>query len=124
VTKRPFRAAFVEAADGIFRTLVTQRNFRIQGIIAICVLAVAAILHLDPWSWGILVLSIVLVLASELFNTCLEHLIDLVQPETHPLARAAKHAGAAAVLAASIGAAAAGCIIFGTAIVHRLRPHW
>jgi diacylglycerol kinase len=124
VTKRPFRAAFVEAADGIFRTLVTQRNFRIQGIIAICVLAVAAILHLDPWSWGILVLSIVLVLASELFNTCLEHLIDLVQPGTHPLARAAKHAGAAAVLAASIGAAAAGCIIFGTAIVHRLRPHW
>jgi undecaprenol kinase len=124
VAKRPFRTAFVDAADGIFQALVTQRNFRIQGIIAICVLVLAAIVHVSLWSWAILVLAIALVLASELFNTCLEHLIDLVQPEAHPLARAAKHAGAAAVLAASIGAAAAGCIIFGTAIVHRLRPHW
>jgi undecaprenol kinase len=123
VANRPFRAAFVDAADGILQALVTQPNFRIQAIIAVIALLIAAILHLHVASWAIIVTAIGLVLAAELFNTCLEHIVDLVQPEAHPLARAAKHAGAGAVLVASIAAAIAGLIIYGAAIAHLLRHH-
>jgi len=57
--------------------------------------------------------AIGLVVAAELFNTSLEHIVDLVQPDDHPLARAAKHAGAGAILIASLIAVAAGIYLYG-----------
>lgn len=120
MNKRPFFAAFADAADGLWHTFVAQPNFRIQLGLGLLAVAVAVVLRFDARSWAILVLAIGFVLAAELFNTCLEHVIDLIQPETHPLARVAKHAGAAAVLAASIAAAVMGAIVYGQALAHVL----
>jgi len=78
-------------------------------------------LHFDTIRWVAVILTIGFVLAAELFNTCLEHVVDLIMPDTHPLARAAKHAGAAAVLAASIAAAAVGIVLYGQALAVLLR---
>jgi len=69
--------------------------------------------------WTLLALAIGFVLGAELFNTCLEHVVDLVQPDDHPLARAAKHAGAGAVLVASLMAAIAGIYLYGGALLAR-----
>lgn len=118
---RPFLAAFVDAADGIAHALQNQPNFRIQLAIALVAVIGASLLHFDTQSWVIITILIGLVLAAELFNTCLEHVIDLIQPETHPLARSAKHAGAAAVLVASITAAVVGAIVYGQALAHLFR---
>jgi diacylglycerol kinase (ATP) len=121
--KRPFTAAFADAADGIVQAIVAQPNFRIQVILGLAALVGAWILHLSTTSWLIVILAIGFVLAAELFNTCLEHFVDLVQPEAHPLARFTKHAGAAAVLTASVAAAAVGIIIYGQALARVLRHH-
>ncbi len=117
---RPFFAAFADAADGVWHAFVAQPNFRIQLSLAVVAIGVAALLRFDARSWSVLVLAIGFVLAAELFNTCLEHVVDLVQPDAHPLARSAKHAGAAAVLVASITAAVMGAIIYGQALAHVL----
>jgi diacylglycerol kinase len=53
-----------------------------------------------------LVLSVFLVLAAEVANTALEALVDLVTPETHPIARVAKDCGAGAVLLLVLGSVA------------------
>jgi diacylglycerol kinase len=119
--RRPFFEAFANAADGVIHAFIDQPNFRIQlGIAVIAVLAAFA-LHFDAFRWVALILTIGFVLAAELFNTCLEHVVDLIMPESHPLARAAKHAGAAAVLAASIAAAIVGVFLYGQAVAAWLR---
>ena len=82
--------------------------------------ALAALFHFDAVHWLVLSAAIGLVLAAELFNTSLEHIVDLAQPDDHPLARAAKHAGAGAVLIASLMAVAAGIYLYGGALLARL----
>ena len=55
--------------------------------------------------WALLLLNCGLVLAAELFNTALEHLIDLLHPGLHPSIKIAKDCAAGAVLILSISAA-------------------
>jgi diacylglycerol kinase len=119
--RRSLFAAFADATDGIFHAFLDQPNFRIQLGIAVIALIAAFVLRFDEVQWVALLLTIGFVLAAELFNTCLEHVVDLIMPDTHPLARAAKHAGAAAVLAASIAAAAVGAVLYGQALSAWLR---
>ncbi len=121
VPNRPFLAAFADAADGIAHAVMHQPNFRIQLVIAVIAVIGAALLHFDTNTWLLVIVMIAFVLAAELFNTCLEHVMDLIQPDTHPLARSAKHAGAAAVLVASIAAAVVGAVVYGQALAHLFR---
>lgn len=65
---------------------------------------------MTEWRW--IVLSIALVLVSELLNTAIEALVDLVSPGYHALAKRAKDAAAAAVLLAAIAAVIIGCTVF------------
>jgi len=53
-----------------------------------------------------------LVLTMEMINTALEHAVDLVTREYHPLAKAAKDVAAAAVMLAVVLALAVGALIF------------
>lgn len=114
--RRSLFEAFANAADGIIHAFIDQPNFRIQLGIAVIAALAAALLRFGSFQWMILLLTIGFVLAAELFNTCLEHVVDLIMPESHPLARSAKHAGAAAVLAASIAAAIVGIFLYGQAV--------
>ena len=49
---------------------------------------------------------------AEFFNTSLEYVVDLVSPEFHPLAKAAKDTASAGVLMMAIISAVVGLIIF------------
>ena len=57
---------------------------------------------------------------TELFNTALEALTDLVSPEYHPNAKAAKDAAAAAVLLSALTAGIVGLIVLGPPLLQRL----
>lgn len=94
-----------------------QPNFRVQVFLGVLAVALAAVLRFNVTRWVVLVLVIGSVLAAELFNTCLEHIVDLIQPDSHPLARAAKHAGAGAVLVVSLMALFAGIYLYGSALL-------
>jgi undecaprenol kinase len=116
LSNRTFLHAVADAADGICQAFVDQPNFRVQIVLAILAVIVAAFLRFSLFQWMILALTICLVLAAELFNTCVEHVVDLVQPDSHPLARAAKHAGAGAVLVVSAMAIIIAVYLYGGAI--------
>lgn len=113
----------MDATDGLAAALLQQPNFRIQLVIALIAITAAALLRFSLAQWIVVILVIGIVLAAELFNTCLEHVTDLVEPELHPLARSAKHAGAAAVFVASIAAAIVGILLYGQALAQKLTPH-
>ena len=53
------------------------------------------------------VLAAVIVIVAEMVNTALEHFVDMVTQEYHPLAAKVKNIAAGAVLPAAVGAAAA-----------------
>ncbi|MCX8024718.1 MAG: diacylglycerol kinase family protein [Thermanaerothrix sp.] len=112
--------AFRHAFRGLGYVLRTQKNAWIHALATILVMVLAFWLGLDPLRWAILIFAIGLVWLSEAFNTALEAFIDLVNPDTHPLAGIAKDTAAAAVLIAAITAAIVGILILGLPLFQRL----
>ncbi len=113
-------AAFGYAARGIAYAWRTQRNVRIQTAIAVLVIAAAVWLRVGALEWALLVTAIAVVLASELLNTAIEALVDMVSPHANPLAGAVKDACAAAVVVAVIGAVLIGLLVLGPPLLDRV----
>lgn len=104
-------AAFGYAWAGLTAAWQTQRNVRIQLVLAAIVVVAGLVFHLAALGWAAIALATAFVLAAELLNTALEAVVDLASPEYHPLAKRAKDVAAAAVLVASVGAVAAGVLV-------------
>ena len=119
MAERSFLRALADAADGVAQSFREQRNFRIQLLIAVLVVVAAAIVKFDATRWAILALTIGVVLAAELANTAIERAVDCAASGTDERAKAAKHAGAAAVLVASIAAVVVGAWLFAGALLRR-----
>ena len=112
--------AFGFAFEGISYTVRTQHNMRIHMVIAACVLVLSVFFRLTPIEWAVILICIGLVLMTEMLNTAIEAIIDLVSPEYHPLAKIAKDIGAGMVVVFSVLAAIIGCIVFTQAILRML----
>jgi len=108
--------SFSHAGRGLLILCLSELHFRIHLSAATLAITLGLFFQISSVEWLILILTIFAVLVTEVFNTALEHLIDLVQQEHHPLARDAKDLAAAAVLLASIAAAIVGIILFGPPI--------
>jgi len=105
--------SFRFASGGLIHVLMNQRNFQIQLVVGIVVVIGAWLLHFNRIEWLILILTIGLVLASELINTVVEVVVDLaVKERLIPDAKIAKDVAAAAVLVTSIFAVILGLILF------------
>jgi diacylglycerol kinase len=112
------------AWQGIIFAFHYERNMRIHVVIAAIALLLTAVLDISVQETLFILLALVLVIMSELFNTAIEKTLDVAQPEPHPLARAAKDCAAAAVLICSIFAAAVGVIVFGRHLMEGLSWRW
>ncbi len=96
------------ALGGIAHSLRSERSMRVHvGALAL-VAIVMIVLAPPPQWWAMVALACGAVLATELINTSLEHLADLLHPDEHPSIRIVKDCAAAAVLVASVAAAAVG----------------
>jgi len=109
---KKFIQSFSFAISGIRKALSGQRNMRIHVGIAMLVLAAGVYVELSAVDWCFVALAIGLVMSTELMNTAVESLVDLVEPRHHPVAGKIKDIAAGAVLVAAIAAAAIGCIVF------------
>lgn len=101
------------AMNGIGYGMRTQRHMRFHAAAAAAVVAVGLTVGLSPAQWGLLLLTVAVVMAAELMNTAIEKVVDMISPDPHPLAKAAKDTAAGAVLIAAIAAAVIGIIILG-----------
>jgi diacylglycerol kinase len=101
------------ALSGWWHVIRTQQNAWIHAIATVSVVLVAIWLKLPRRDWAILVLPIAMVWTAEFLNTALEIVVDLASPDLHPLARAGKDVGAAAVLIAATTAMIVGVLIMG-----------
>jgi diacylglycerol kinase (ATP) len=90
------------ALQGIASALRSEASFRQQTFMAFALLGILIWRNPPMVWWAILLINCALVLAAELFNTALEHTLDLVSPEIHPSVKLAKDCSAGAVLVLSM----------------------
>jgi diacylglycerol kinase len=77
-------------------------------------------LRLPADQWAILAATSGLVLVSEITNTVVEGIVDLICPDYHPLAKTVKDAMAGAVVLAAMIAVVVGLLILGPPLWSRL----
>ncbi|RZA00727.1 MAG: diacylglycerol kinase family protein [Sphingobacteriaceae bacterium] len=109
---KKFIRSFDYAFKGIGYATKTQLNFRVELVTAALSVCLGFALHIDINEWQWVLLNIVLVLITELFNTAIEFLTDLVSPGYNELAGRVKDVSAGAVLIACVFALTSGTIIF------------
>jgi diacylglycerol kinase (ATP) len=104
--------SFGFAFKGVAYATSSQLNFRIHlGATVLAIIAGFALhISVDEWQW--VALSITLVLVTEIFNTMIETLVDLVSPGYNEKAGHIKDMSAGAVVIAALFAIITGLIIF------------
>jgi diacylglycerol kinase len=109
---RSWRDKFRSAFAGLCLAIRTERSFAVHLPMAAAVTVCAALLRVSPVETCILILCVSLVLSAEILNTAIEYLARETSREQRPGIAAALDMSSAAVLVASLGAAAVGTIIF------------
>ena len=108
--------SFGYAFKGLGYALKTEHNLWIHSLLALAAIAFGLWLEITPTEWLFVISAIGFVIVSELFNSSIEILVDLISPEQNTKAGLIKDISAGAVLLSAITAALIGLIIFGPKI--------
>ena len=119
VSRRVVRS-FYYAFAGVGYLLRTQRNARIEVMLALAACVVGAWVGISRTEWAIIAFTIALVLILEGLNTAVEMCVDLAMPRRHPLAKHAKDLAAGMVLIASVASVCVGLLVLGPPLVRKL----
>ena len=112
ISPKKLRHSFQYAFSGMADMLRQEPNARIHCIITVLVVAAGFFFRISATEWIGIAFAIGLVISAEAFNTAIERLADVVQPDQDERIRDVKDLAAAAVLLCALAAAAVGAIIF------------
>jgi diacylglycerol kinase (ATP) len=113
---RNFIESFNAAVEGFIYVLRTERNMRFHFLAAFFFVLMGVYLNFSATELLILTTMIALVLITEMMNTAMELIVDMIKSEFHPIARIIKDVAAGAVLLSAINAIIVGYILFATRI--------
>lgn len=116
--------SFRNAIAGWGYVLRTQRNAWIHATISLVVIILAIWLRLPARDWALLIFAFTLVWVAEAINTALEVVVNLTNPQSHPLAKIGKDVSAGAVLIAACAAVLIGMLVLGPPLWSRLALLW
>ncbi|MCD6309936.1 MAG: diacylglycerol kinase [Candidatus Eremiobacteraeota bacterium] len=119
--KRKFAESVNHAVDGIIYAFRSERNIRIHLAIALLVLVMSLWLDLSPLEVILVFSAIVFVIITEMINTSIETILDLLTLSHHEKARVAKDVAAGAVLLSCIYALAVGYLVLYHALMQKPR---
>jgi|SRR6186713_802307 len=104
--------SFTYAWSGIKELLRTEHNTWIHLFLTIIAVILALVFNISIGEWTALIMCMTMVWTAEIFNTCIEKLLDFISTDRHPQIKNIKDMAAAAVLMASWAAIIIGAIIF------------
>lgn len=110
--KKTLLGSFKHAYDGMKYSYIAENHIKIHITLALFAIIFGVIFKINYLEWALLLLTIFLVIAFELFNTAIEVIVDMLEPKENPLAKVTKDAAAGAVLLVSLGALLVGIFIF------------
>ena len=116
-----FNSSFKNARKGMRLVLKSERNIRIHMIIAVIVLLLAFLFGFKPVEICVLLLTIGLVIISEMLNSAIEFALDATFRNKYSvMVGMAKDISAGAVMVASVISVVIGIILFGQALFRAL----
>jgi diacylglycerol kinase (ATP) len=118
--KRNLYESFKTASQGIWYTLVKERNMKIHFAAAAGVILLSLWLGASRIELTVLCLTIAMVICFELINTAMEVMVDIIVDVYHPKAKIIKDVSAGAVLVSAFFSVAIGWIILGDKLINRL----
>lgn len=104
--------SFGYALEGLLHAIKHNRNLRIDFAVAVIVVLASIFFHITLLEKSILGVMILLVISSEMINTAIEEMVDLITYEHRKEAKIAKDVAAGMVLVAAIGSVIVGILIF------------
>lgn len=104
--------SFFHAIDGFIYASVHEHNMIIMLLATLVVIIAGFYFSISVYEWLFCIGIIGAVMASELINTAIEAVVDLVSPTKNPLAKIAKDTASSASLILSITAFVGALIIF------------
>ena len=82
--------------DGLVHAYRYEQSLWIHGFATLLAIILGIIFQIRLSEWAIIFIALGIILALELINTAIEHTVDMVTKEFHPLAKKAKDCGSAA----------------------------
>ena len=104
--------SFTYAWSGIKELLRTEHNTWVHLFLTIIAVTLGLVFNIALNEWAALIICMTIVWTAEIFNTCIEKLLDFMSTDRHPQIKNIKDMAAAAVLIASWAAVIVGAIIF------------
>ncbi|WP_354668163.1 diacylglycerol kinase [Vibrio hepatarius] len=92
------RNAICYSCQGLRAAYSSEPAFREEVALSVVMIPTALLLDITKIERILLVVSVVLVLVAELFNSAIESVVDRIGHEHHPLSGQAKDIGSAAVM--------------------------
>ena len=99
------------ALAGIRSFFSTDVHGRLHLVLSVIAIGISLLCGLSALEWLFIFLSLTLVIVSEMFNTCIERIMDYQSREYDPRIKIIKDVSAGAVLIAAIFAIATAAII-------------
>ncbi|MGG7468580.1 diacylglycerol kinase [Chryseobacterium arthrosphaerae] len=110
--KPPLHKSFLNAFRGVFAMIKTERNFQIELTAFFINLFLIFYFNLSETDAALILLVSAAVLSAEIFNTAIERICDLIQPDFDPRIGFIKDISAGAVILMAIAAVIIGVIIY------------
>jgi len=107
-----FLMSFKNALAGLAHCFKNERNFRFHILAAVLAVILAFFLKVSKEELMLIIFAIFFVIVSEIFNTAVESLCDMVSKDYNKYIKIAKDCSAAAVLMSAVNAVAVGVIVF------------
>lgn len=114
---KSFIEAWKKAFEGIWYCIKTQRNLKIQLVIALIVIIASIYFKVSTIEAMFLTFATMLVIITEVINTAIEEAVNLSTDKFHPLAKISKDVGAGAVVLSAINAVIIAIFIFSSKII-------
>lgn len=107
-----FFNSFKYSFEGLIYAFKYEQSMTIHILACIAVIVCGILLKISYIEWLICLILFGLVMATELLNTSIEAVVDLISPQKHPLAKIAKDTASASVFVFSMVALISGLMIF------------
>lgn len=104
--------SFQNALRGVIWSFRTQPNFRIHIFLAVCAITLGVTLGISRLEMIIITFTIVLGITSEMINTAIESMTDLITKEWRAEAKIAKDVSAGMMLVAAVGAVVVASMLY------------
>lgn len=111
--KPPIHTSFLNALRGLFMMIKTERNFQIELLAFFVNLFLIFYFKLNYIDTILVLMASFAVLSAEIFNTAIEKICDIIQPDFDKRIGFIKDIAAGAVMLTAIAAVIVGILVYG-----------